>query len=196
MIKKFLKFYRNYFWSSEKRARFHGAKIGSNCNIQDVSFGSESYLIEIGNHVQITSGTKLFTHGAAWVLREKYPKIDFFGKIKIGDNVYIGNDSLIMPGVTINSNVIVAAGSIVTKSIPEGMIVGGNPARIIGSLESFEKKMSKYNLESKGMGTKKKNYLLSLGEEKFIMRGMMSKSNLDNKILQENKNEEIKKNNT
>lgn len=70
--------------------------------------------------MQITSGTKFFTHGAAWVLRDKYPEIDFFGKIKIGDNVYIGNDSLILPGVAIGSNVIIAAGSVVTKSFRGG----------------------------------------------------------------------------
>lgn len=72
--------------SPEKYARYLGVKIGDNCDIQNVSFGSEPYLIEIGNHVQITSGTKFFTHGAGWVLRDKYPKIDFFGKIKVGDN--------------------------------------------------------------------------------------------------------------
>lgn len=171
MIEKLSGIYRKLFWSVKRRARFEGVKIGSSCNIQNVSFGSEPYLIEIGNHVQITSGTKLFTHGAAWVLRERSPKLDFFGKIIIKDNVYIGNNSLIMAGVTINSNVIVAAGSVVTKSIPEGTIVGGNPARIIGDLKSFERNISNYNVGSKGMNrNQKRKFLLSLNEDRFIKK--------------------------
>lgn len=122
MIKRLLAFYRKKFWTVERLARFNGVKIGVNCDIQDVIFGSEPYLLSIGNHVQITAGVKFFTHGGAWVLRGRYPNMDFFGKITIQDNVYIGNNSLIMPGVTIGSNVVVAAGSVVTKSVPAGAI--------------------------------------------------------------------------
>ena len=171
MMNKFLRFYRKKFWTAEKYARFIGVKIGHSCNIQIKSFGSEPYLIEIGNHVQITSGTKFFTHGGAWVLRSKYPKIDFFGKISVGNNVYIGNNSLILPGVTIKSNVIVAAGSVVTKSVSEGLIVGGNPAKKIGTIENFEKKILNYNINSKGMSyEEKKHLLLTLSDSKTIKK--------------------------
>lgn len=171
MIKKVINSYRKRYWSNEKRARYSGVKIGNNCDIQSVNFGSEPYLIEIGNHVQITTGTKFFTHGAAWVLRQKYPKIDFFGKIKVGDNVYIGNNCLILAGVNIGSNVVVAAGAVVTKSIPNGKIVGGNPARIIGDLKNFEKVMLNFNLKTKGLSYKaKKETLLSLNDENFIQK--------------------------
>lgn len=171
MINKFLNLYRRKFWKSEKYARFIGVKIGEKCDIQDVNFGSEPYLIEIGNHVQITSGTKIFTHGAAWILRKKYPKVDFFGKVKIGNNVYIGNNALIMAGVTIGNNVIVAAGAVVTKSVPDNVIVGGNPAKILGNIEDFENKMLYFNVNSKGMGyEEKKKFLLSLTDDKFIKK--------------------------
>lgn len=171
MINRILNIYRKMIWSPEKYARFIGVKIGENCNIQTSNFGSEPYLIAIGNHVQITSGTKIFTHGAAWVLRNKNYNIDFFGKVVIKDNVYIGNNVLIMAGVTIGENVIVAAGAVVTKSVPDNSIVGGNPARIIGSLDDFEQKMLSYNVNSKGMAYKeKKKYLLSLSEDKFIKK--------------------------
>lgn len=64
MIKRILNFYRRNFWIPEKFARYLGVKIGENCNIQqNVSFGSEPYLIEIGSHVRITNGTKIYTHG-------------------------------------------------------------------------------------------------------------------------------------
>lgn len=65
------------------------------------------------------------------VVRCQIPDFDIFGKITIGDWVYIGNNSLIMPGVTIDNNVLVASGSVVTKSVPAGVVVAGNPARII-----------------------------------------------------------------
>ena len=171
MINKILRAYRKIFWSSEKRARFQGVKIGKNCDIQDVSFGSEPYLIEIGNHVQITSGTRIFTHGGGWVFREQHPKLDYFGKVIIKNNVYIGNNSMIMPGVTIGNDVIVGAGSIITKSIPDGSIVAGNPARIVGEIDDFGEKIKQYDVHSKGLTyNEKKKYLLSLSEEKFIKK--------------------------
>ena len=164
-------FYRNHFWTTEKYARFQGVKIGKNCDIQKVSFGSEPYLIEIGNHVQITSGTRIFTHGGGWVFREKYPRLDYFGKVLIKNNVYIGNNSMIMPGVTIGNDVIVGAGSIVTKSIPDGKIVAGNPARIIGETQEFITRIKQFDVESKGMSyEKKKTYLLKLQEDRFIRK--------------------------
>lgn len=171
MIKKILNYYRKKNWNPEKYARYIGVKIGKSCDIQINNFGSEPYLIEIGDFVQITAGAKFFTHGGAWVLRQKYPAIDFFGKIRVLDNVYIGNNALIMPGVTIGSNVIVAAGSVVTKSIANNSIVGGNPARVIGNLNEFEQKIQKHDLGSKGMNyDKKKSFLLSLPDSKFIKK--------------------------
>lgn len=171
MLKKIINIYRRNFWSPEKYARYIGVKIGKDCDIQNVSFGSEPYLIEIGDHVQITQGVKIFTHGAAWILREKYPKIDFFGKVVIKNNVYIGNNSLIMAGVVIGNNVIIAAGSVVTKSVEDNLIVGGNPAKIIGDVSEFENKMFKYNLNLKGLNYKeKKKHLLSLSDDKFIKK--------------------------
>lgn len=169
MFKRALSLYRKKIWSTEKLARFNGVNIGKNCRIQDVVFGSEPYLITIGNNVRLTSGCKIFTHGGAGVLREKYPDIDFFGKVVIKDNVYIGNNCLIMPGVTIGSNVLVAAGSVVTKSVPNGVVVGGNPAKVLSSIDDFEQKMLEKNVNSKTMrSTEKRKYLLSLPNNKFI----------------------------
>lgn len=170
-MKKIINLYRMLFWSPEKQARYNGVKIGNKCNIQKVNFGSEPFLVEIGNHVQITNGTQFFTHGAAWVAREEYPEIDYFGKIKVGDNVYFGNNSMILAGVTIGSNVIVAAGSVVTKSVTSGQIVAGNPARIVGKTEHFVEKIKNYNVESKGMNyNEKRKYLLSLSDDRFIKK--------------------------
>jgi len=171
MLKKILNLYRRYFWSCEKYAKFIGVKLGKKCSIATKNFGSEPYLIEIGNRVQITNDVKFFCHGAAWVFREGIPEFDFFGKIKIKDNVYIGNNALIMAGVTIGSNVIVAAGAVVTKSVPDNSVVGGNPARVIGHVPELEERMLKYNVETKGLKyEEKKKFLLSLSDDKFISK--------------------------
>ena len=62
------------------------------------------------------------------------------GKITIGNNVLIGSNSMIMYDVTIGDNVIIAAGSCVTKDVPANSIVGGVPAKVIGSFDDYEKK--------------------------------------------------------
>lgn len=171
MLGKIKNLYRKRLWTHEQQARYKGVKIGIDCDIKDVSFGSEPYLVTVGNRVQIAGGTKIITHGGAHVLRQKYPKMDFFGKVTIKDNVYIGINCLIMPGVTIGSNVIVAAGSIVTKSVPDNVIVAGSPAKIVSSIEDFEAKMLSKNLNTKGMNYEdKKEYLLSLPDSSFIIK--------------------------
>jgi acetyltransferase-like isoleucine patch superfamily enzyme len=171
MIKRVINLYKNIFWTPIKHAKSMGVQIGEDCAIATRNFGSEPYLIKIGNHVQITNDVKFFAHGGGWVFRQKTPNFDVFGKIVIKNNVYIGNNALIMPGVTIGSNVVVASGAVVTKSIIDGNIVGGNPAKVIGKVKDLESRLTPFNLDSKGMDYKtKKNYLLSLGDEKFIIK--------------------------
>lgn len=65
---------------------------------------------------------------------------DIFGKICIGDNAFIGAHAIILPGVTIGNRCIVGAGAVVTKSFPDGSIIGGNPARLIGNSDDFLEK--------------------------------------------------------
>lgn len=155
----------------EQQARKDGVTIGKGCYINSRHFGSEPYLITIGDHVQVTDNVRFFTHGGGWVFRQKYPSMDTFGKIVVGNNVYLGNSCMILPGVTIGDNVIVGSGAIVTKSIPKNSIVAGNPAKIIGSINDLEKKMVEKNLDCKGMSAQeKRKFLLSLPEDKFIKR--------------------------
>ena len=171
---KIISFYRRFFWSLERQARHVGVKIGENNFIASKFWSSEGYLIEIGNNCQITEGVKFFTHGGGGAIRKEYPKFDCFGKVTIGNYVYIGNNSLIMPGVTIGDNVLVAAGSVVTKSVPSNVVIGGNPAKIICSIEEYIKNNMQYNTNSKGLTFKeKKALLLNLPEEKFIVKKYM-----------------------
>ena len=109
----------------------------------------------------------------AWgrVARHQIPDFDCFGKVIIEDWVYIGTGSQILPGVTIGEGSLVAAGSIVTKSVPPGMVVGGNPAKVLCSVKDYVEKNTRYNLSTKQMNPEqKKQFLLSLPDEKFIRK--------------------------
>ncbi|HEY8931268.1 MAG TPA: acyltransferase [Mucilaginibacter sp.] len=123
-------------------SRSLGVTIGKNCRIYTVDWGSEPFLITIGDNVTVTYGVKFMTHdGAAWLMRDEKGRRYFYSPITIGNNVFIGLDSLIMPGVKLEDRVIVAAGSVVTKSVPAGSVVAGVPARIIGSFDDIQEKM-------------------------------------------------------
>lgn len=158
--------------SPHRYARIIGVRIGKNCFIPDKdTWSSEPYLIKVGDHCQITMGVRIFTHGGGVAMRVKYPDFDSFGRVEIGNHVYIGNNALIMPGVTIGDNCVIAAGSVVTKSIPSGYVVGGNPAKIICKTEEYIERNAKYNTHSKGFSVKQKRaYISCLPDNKFIIK--------------------------
>lgn len=152
-------------------AKYIGVKFGNNCLIATKNWSSEPYLIEIGNNVQITSNVFVHTHGGGHVARYKEPNFDIFGKVVIKDGAYIGAYSQIMPGVTIGQGSLVAAGSIVTKSVPDGVVVAGNPAKIVCTVEKYIERNIKYNLGTKGLSAeKKKKVLLGMDASKFIQK--------------------------
>lgn len=97
---------------------------------EDVTFDNiYPEYITIGNRVRITAGTKIITH----FLDVTKPPFSFYtGNIVIGDNVFIGVNTIICKECRIGNNVVVAAGSVVTKDIPDNWIVGGVPAKKIG----------------------------------------------------------------
>lgn len=169
-FKIFGKIYWKFLASPEKYARHIGVDIGENNLIGKKHWSSEPYLITVGSHCQLTE-CKIFTHGGGNSVRRTHPDFDCFGKVKIGDYVYIGTNALIMPGVTIGDNSLIAAGSVVTKSVPSGTVVAGNPARIICTVEEYYERNKKWDIHSKGMNNKdKKNLILSLPEDKFIKK--------------------------
>ena len=125
-------------------ARSCGVTVGSNCRLLITRWGSEPFLITIGDNVTITAGTRLVTHdGSLWLISDDAGRRFQYRRITIGNNVFIGVNSIILPGVQIGDNVIVGAGAVVTKSIPAGKIVGGNPARIIGEFDAYKLKALK-----------------------------------------------------
>lgn len=121
--------------------RYLGANIGKECSFvgRNISLSSEPYLITIGNNVRVSFDVAFVTHdGGTYVLRKKYPNASLYGRINVGNNVFIGARSIILPNVNIGNDCIIAAGSVVTKDVQDGEIVGGVPARVISNIEKYE----------------------------------------------------------
>ena len=99
-------------------------------------------MIEIGNDVHITAGVKILQHGYDWaVIQKKYGEVlGSCGKVKIGNNVFIGTNCTILKNVEIGDNVIIGANSLVNKNCIEEGIYAGNPVRYIMSLDDYYKK--------------------------------------------------------
>lgn len=123
--------------------KFRGVKIkdmsclfiGTNVDIDHV-FPQN---ITIGSNVTVSSGVRITSHSEPpRSIQEKYLPASS-EKIVVGDNVYIGADSIILPGVKIGDWTVIGAGSVVTKDVLEYNIVAGNPAKIIGDLRGHKK---------------------------------------------------------
>lgn len=133
-------------------ARSLGVTVGNNVTFavhpypfSFPDFGSEPYLIEIGDDCLVSFGVTFLTHDVSHLVfmplinapmsdQFKYKK---FGRIKVGRRTFIGCRCIIMPGVTIGDNCIIGAGSVVTKSIPDGQVWAGNPAQFIMTTEKL-----------------------------------------------------------
>jgi acetyltransferase-like isoleucine patch superfamily enzyme len=121
--------------SNQKRINYFrgkGMKVGKDCLFNTMTFSTEPYLIEIGDHVAIARGTLFITHdGGIWCFRDEIKDADIFGKIKIGNNVFIGNNCTILPNTTIGDNCIVGAGSVIRGQFPDDSVIVGNPAKVV-----------------------------------------------------------------
>ena len=96
--------------------------------------------MQVGDTVKTTNGVQFITHdGGMHVLRNLgwLKNADKFGKITVGNNVFIGNRCLILPGVAIGNNVVIGAGSIVTKDIPDDSVAVGVPAKVIENISEY-----------------------------------------------------------
>lgn len=117
-----------------------GLKVGGNFSRQQecIIDYSHCWLITIGNNVTLAPRVQILAHDASTKHFLNYAKI---GCVEIGDNVFIGANSIILPGVQIGSNVIIGAGSVVTSNIPQGSLAVGNPARVVDKTEEYLKKI-------------------------------------------------------
>lgn len=181
IINQLKKGWYTFYYSMVKKdhitlAKKIGVKIGNGCRIIPNPikvFGTEPWLISLGNNVEITGSVSFVNHdGAIWILRnlkKEYKDTDIFGKILVGNNVFIGIRTIILPNVKIGDNVIIGAGSIVTNNIESNSVYAGVPARKICSIEDYITKNIRKVVHTKNMSQKQKEkWLRSNCPDMFI----------------------------
>lgn len=131
----------------------YAEKVGVNFKLGEVhiygkiDWGTEPWIITLGRNVHITEGVKFITHdGGTLLFRDKYPDLEITKPIVVGDNVYFGNNVILLPGVTIGNNVVIGAGAIVSKDIPDNTVAVGIPAKKIKSTDEYLEKLKKDSL--------------------------------------------------
>jgi len=110
--------------------------INFGCTI-DRSF---CWLVTIGSRVTLAPNVHILAHDASAKRELGYTKM---GKVIIGDDVFVGAGSIILPGVRIGDRVVIGAGSVVTKDIPDGSVAVGNPAKVICTYDEYMEKQEK-----------------------------------------------------
>lgn len=161
-----------------------GMSIGEGTHIFSRIISSEPFLISIGNNVTISTGVTLLTHDASIgpiVGRNVFS--DTVGPINIGNNCFIGANTIILPDVSIPDKSIVAAGSVVTKTITfptnminetlsthEGIIIGGNPAKYICKTSDFVNKRHSNFLKLHGLPIANRKNVILQNKDKWIKK--------------------------
>lgn len=145
--------------------------IGEKCYYNPNILPAEPFLVSLHDNVVISAGVRLITHSASHIVFNHEENTDKYlcqyGKIEIHNNVYIGANAIINFGVTIGKNSIVAAGAIVTKDVPEGSVVAGIPAKVIGSYEDVKNKAYNYSKKFKDIKNRSVRELIKQQPIKF-----------------------------
>lgn len=174
LVKIYKLFHKDTMSLKVEMLRSNGMKIGENARLFNEPMTSEPYLISIGNNVTISSGSRFVTHDNSICKCENSPFTDIVGKISIGNNVFIGMGSIIMYGVSIGDNTIIGSGSVVTKSILDGGVWAGNPAKKISTLEEFYQKNQAYGfnfkIDGKQASFDERKQMILENEKKIILR--------------------------
>lgn len=153
LIKKLIKGDKYNSQTYIAHLRSIGCCIGDDVTIYNPSTThideTRPWLITKGNHVNITHGVTIITHGYDWaVLKTVYGDVlGSSGEVKIEDNVFIGMNTTILKGVHIGKNVIIGAGSLVNKDIPDNSVAAGNPCKVIMSLDEYYTRRKNAQLE-------------------------------------------------
>lgn len=157
----------------EHMSRFYrrrGIKLGLRCNICSNIITGEPYLIKIGNDTTVSTEVKFVTHDASiGKVLGKENGSDLCGRIVVGNNCFIGLGAILLYGVELGDNTIVAAGSVVTKSFKEGnLVIGGNPAKIITRVEDFKERYGQFAYRLHGKKGQEAKKIIEATPEKLI----------------------------
>ena len=168
----FRRFVKQIIYGDPLKAHLkRGLKVGKNfCLLEEVILDfSHTFHIEIGDDVTLAPRVHILAHDAS---TKKYLGYTRLGKVKIGNCVFVGAGSIILPGVTIGNNVIIGAGSIVSSDVPDGQLVAGNPARKISSTEEY---MARKKLEMNSSPRFEKEYTMACNVTPEMKNEMNSK---------------------
>jgi acetyltransferase-like isoleucine patch superfamily enzyme len=150
-------------------SRFFGVTVGKDCRILSKVVTTEPWLVEIGDRVTISTGVQFVTHdGTGWLYRDAQGRRYRFARICIGSEVFIGSRAVIMPGVSIGDRCVVAAGSVVTRSVPSGSVVAGVPARAVSTWDDLMDRVSHWASESEMRGHSYRERVDSVAEQGFV----------------------------
>ena len=112
-----------------------GENFYANYNLVILDVGK----VKIGDNAQIAPNVAIYTAGHPIHPDSRNSGYEYGIPITIGDNVWIGGNTCILPGVTIGSNVVIGAGSVVTKDLPDNVIAAGNPCRVIREITEADR---------------------------------------------------------
>lgn len=164
MIKSIIKSILFKLLSPNSVARLSGVKFGRNCKFLTKSFGSEPYLITIGDNFYTSSHVQFVNHdGSVNVLRNTCKKLkhaDKFGPILIGNNVFLGYGVIVLPDTTIGDNIIVGAGSLVKGNLLSNSVYAGIPAKKICSIDDYKLKVNDSLVFTKSLTQKQKKIFM------------------------------------
>ncbi|MDQ1074387.1 MULTISPECIES: DapH/DapD/GlmU-related protein [Microbacterium] len=130
-------------------SRAMGCTVGTGCRILSKIVTTEPWLVTVGDRVTISSQVTLVTHdGTGWLHRDERGRRFRYAPVTIGSDVFVGTGAIIMPGVAIGDRCVIGAGSVVTRSVPSGLVVAGNPARPVSSYDDLMAKVGGWPAES------------------------------------------------
>ncbi len=137
-----------------RAARRLGVTVGEGCRIYSCDVASEHWLVSIGDGTTVSVGVKFLTHdGVGWLVDDARGRRYRYAPIVVGSGCFVGAHSILMPGVQLGDRVVVGAGSVVTRSVPAGSVVAGNPARVIARTDDLLERVAEWPAESDRSGS-------------------------------------------